>query len=85
MLCPETHSKLKIGLAFVGHIEEESMTALITAIHYPNKHWAHTQCWAQIWGCWFQVLSSSDIYLMHSDKKSLLVSVVKSARSAEKK
>lgn len=30
--------KLEIGLAFVGDTEEESIGALITAIHYPNKH-----------------------------------------------
>ena len=33
-----TPFKLEIGLAFVGDIEEESIGALITAIHYPNKH-----------------------------------------------
>lgn len=32
------HFKLEIGLAFVGDTEEESIGALITAIHYPNKH-----------------------------------------------
>lgn len=33
-----TPVKLEIGLAFVGDTEEESIGALITAIHYPNKH-----------------------------------------------
>lgn len=33
-----TPFKLDIGLAFVGVTEEESIGALITAIHYPNKH-----------------------------------------------
>lgn len=30
--------KLEIGLAFVGDTKGESIDALITAIHYPNKH-----------------------------------------------
>lgn len=33
-----TPFKLEIGLAFVGDTEGESIGALITAIHYPNKH-----------------------------------------------
>lgn len=33
-----TPFKLEIGLAFVEDTEEESIGALITAIHYPNKH-----------------------------------------------
>lgn len=33
-----TPFKLEIGLAFVGDTERESIGALITAIHYPNKH-----------------------------------------------
>lgn len=49
--CSPTPFKLKIGLAFVGDMEEESMTALITAIHYPNKHWAHTLQDTDL-GCW---------------------------------
>lgn len=37
-LIANTLFKLEIGLAFVGDIEEESIGALITTIHYPNKH-----------------------------------------------
>lgn len=33
-----TPFKLEIGLAFVGDTKGESIGALITAIHYPNKH-----------------------------------------------
>lgn len=33
-----TPFKLEIGLAFVGDTKGESIDALITAIHYPNKH-----------------------------------------------